>query len=123
MKEIGTDNDCAQEELKAPIALGAVGSLFGEMYKSSDFSKSSDSILRCSPTLKRPLFLQMLTHCYGGEKLGATDIQNLQSLLVNSCACTLSAFFSSAGIFVNKKKAALGLDQVGRLVFLANITN
>lgn len=53
MKENETDSDCAQEGQKAPTALGAMGSLCGDLHKSSDFGKgSSDGILEMQAFMK-----------------------------------------------------------------------
>lgn len=47
MKDNETNHDCtqAQEEEKT-AALGAVGSLFGDLYKSSDFCKCNGDVVQ-----------------------------------------------------------------------------
>ncbi len=125
MKENETDNDCAQEGLKADTALGAMGSLFGEMHKSSDFSKSSDGIFEMQSYIKEAPLSPDANPLLWWRETGRNRYPKLAKLArkylwVPGTSVRSERVFSSAGNIVNKKRAALGPDQVDRFVFLAN---
>ena len=121
--ERGNDYTQAQEEENTP-ALDAMGSLFGDFYKSSDFCY-------------RNAFQEMQT--YMKETPLSADSNPLLWLRVAGICCTLYLsklackylcvpgtsvcsewVFLSAGNIVNKKRATLDPDHIDWLVFLAN---
>lgn len=124
MNDYETDSDCRDEERAA--ALGAMGSLFGSLYKTSDSVQSNESSIQEMQTYMResPLSADSNPLLWWRDK-GCARYPQLSKLArkylcVPGTSVRSERVFSSAGNIVNKKRAALDPEQVDRLVFLAN---
>ena len=120
--ETDTDDRTRQGDKSAAV-LGAMGSLFGDLYSKADRSSCSgngelrDYLKETLSADKNPLSWWRDTGCHRYPQLSKLA---RKYLYVPGTSVRSERVFSSAGNIVNKKRAALDPDQVDRLVFLAN---
>lgn len=120
--ECEIDGDCAQEREDVAPALGAMGSLFGDMYKSIDSANGIQELKNYMTEPPLPVDSNTL-HWWrdtGCNKYPLLSKLTRKYLCVPGTSVRSKRVFSTAGNIVNKKRAALDPDQVDRLVFLAN---
>ena len=123
LTETETDTDRTRQGEKSAAALGAMGSLFGDLYSMADRSSCSgngelrDYLKETLSADKNPLSWWRDTGCQLYPQLSKLA---RKYLCVPGTSVRSERVFSSAGNIVNKKRAALDPDQVDRPVFLAN---
>ncbi|XP_037629812.1 E3 SUMO-protein ligase ZBED1-like [Sebastes umbrosus] len=134
MEENKGDDDYTQarEEEEKTAALGAMGSLFGDLYSDKSSGNGDkcnrDEIQEMQAYMKEtplsadsnPLLWWRDTGCNRYPLLSKLA---RKYLCVPGTSLRSERVFSSAGNIVNTKRAALDPDQVDRLVFLTNIRN
>ncbi|XP_065096779.1 E3 SUMO-protein ligase ZBED1-like [Paramisgurnus dabryanus] len=125
--ESDTDCECAQEREDVAPALGAMGSLFVDMYKSIDSATRSNGsgIQELTSYMTEPPLPADSNTLHWWRDTGCNKYSLLSTLArkylcVPGTSVRSERVFSIAGNIVNKKRAALDPDQVDRLVFLAN---
>lgn len=109
-----------------PTALGAMGSLFGDMYKSIDLAtRNTNGIKELKNYMTEPPLPADSNTLHWWKDTGCNKYPLLSTLTrkylcVPGSSVRSERVFSTAGNIINKKRAALDPDQVDRLVFLAN---
>lgn len=107
--------------------LGVMGSLFGDLYKLSDFDKGSgDGILEMQAYMKETPLSADSNLLLWWRDTGCNRYPQL-SKLARKYLCVPGTSVRSERVFllagnVNKKRAALDPDQVDSLLFRANYT-